>query len=203
MLPGRRQTRFSISLTNLNYENLSVEIQRLSTVERCHQVSWEGDWPLRARLCARPQKCQKSASVQTQQKSFGWEYNNNNVQLSCARELPERSHDNINQNTIFYTHAEHSPSKTIYYNTPSTSTPNPLLYIRVVSNMSARHKKTLSLICIACVFANQKSHMHKLIIPQSLSELVDYENTTTTQLTLQTCVGTESVREGRRTLYTQ
>ena len=111
-----------------------------------------------------------------------------------------RSHDNINSNTIFYTH---SPSKTVYYNTPPPPPPppTPLLYIRVVSNMSARHKKTLSLICIACVFANQKSHMHKLIIPQSLSELVDYGNTTTTQRALQTCVGNESVGEGRRALY--
>ena len=38
--------------------------------------------------------------------------NNNNVHLSCAHQCPEHSH--INLNTIFYTHIEHSPTKTIY-----------------------------------------------------------------------------------------
>ena len=40
--------------------------------------------------------------------------NNNNVNLSCAHQRPERSHDTyINLNMIFYTHVEHSSTKTI------------------------------------------------------------------------------------------
>ena len=124
---------------------------------------------------------------------FGWDYNNNNVHLSCAH-------------MIILTQIQYSIRTVLatqFTITPPPPPPlTPLLYIGVVPNMSARHKKTLSLICIACVFANQKSLMHKLIIPQSMSELVDYGNTTTTQRALKTCVGNESVREGRRALYT-
>ena len=40
--------------------------------------------------------------------------NNNNVHLSCPHQRRERSHDNIHLNMIFYTHAEHRPTKTIY-----------------------------------------------------------------------------------------
>ena len=39
-------------------------------------------------------------------------YNTKNVHLLCAHQRPERSHDTVN--TIFYTHVEHSPTKTIY-----------------------------------------------------------------------------------------
>ena len=37
-------------------------------------------------------------------------YNNNNVHLSCAQQRPEHSHAHM----IFYTHLEHSPTKTIH-----------------------------------------------------------------------------------------
>ena len=38
--------------------------------------------------------------------------NTDNVCLSCAHQCPKHSH--INLNTVFYTHIEHSPTKTIY-----------------------------------------------------------------------------------------
>ena len=40
--------------------------------------------------------------------------NNNNEHLSCAHQRPERSMIHINLNMIFYTHVQHSPTKTIY-----------------------------------------------------------------------------------------
>ena len=126
---------------------------------------------------------------------FGWDYNNNNVHLSCAHML-------ILTQIQYSIRTVLAKQFTITPPPPPPPPLTPLLYIGVVPNMSARHKKTLSLICIACVFANQKSLMHRLIIPQSMSELVDYGDTTTTLRALQTCVGNESVREGRRALYT-
>ena len=43
----------------------------LSTMDRSHQMD---GWPFRVRLCASPEISSESNSVQTLQKSFGWDY---------------------------------------------------------------------------------------------------------------------------------
>ena len=63
----------------------ALKSQSQSVIKRGRQVD---GWPLHARLCAREISLE-SVSMQTQQKSFGWEYE---IEVPCVYKHVKRSH---------------------------------------------------------------------------------------------------------------